>query len=57
MSNRIALATNVAPKLEALVRRAARQSDQKTAEYVRSAIVAKLRNDGHDVGAALLGQD
>jgi hypothetical protein len=57
MSNRIALTTNVTPKLVDLVHRAARQSDQKTAEYLRSAVVQKLRADGHDVAAALVPQD
>lgn len=57
MSNRVALTTNVTPKLVDLVHRAARQSDQKTAEFIRSALIQKLRSDGHDVAAALLPQD
>jgi hypothetical protein len=53
MSTRIQLTTNVAPAIVKLVQNAARQSDQKTAEYLRSAVIQKLRSDGHDVAAAL----
>jgi hypothetical protein len=55
--NRVALTTNLSPKVAKLVERAARQSDQKTAEYVRSAVVARLKADGHDLAAALAAQD
>jgi hypothetical protein len=53
MSNRIQLTTNVAPKLVDLVQRAARASDQKVAEFVRGAIVQRLKAEGHDLAAAL----
>ena len=57
MSNRVQLATNATPKLVELVHRAARQSDAKVAEYLRSALVQRLRADGFDVAAALAPQD
>jgi hypothetical protein len=58
MSNhRVALTTNVAPRIIELVKTAARQSDAKLAEYVRGAVVQRLQRDGHDVGAAWLPQD
>ena len=58
MSNRVAqLVTNASPKLADLVQRAARQTDSKVSEYMRSALVQKLRADGFDVAAALQGQD
>jgi hypothetical protein len=54
MSNRVAqLVTNASPKLADLVQRAARQTDSKISEYLRSAVVQKLRADGFDVAAAL----
>jgi hypothetical protein len=53
MSNRVALSTVAAPKLVQLVRKAARQSDAKVSEYLRSALVQKLQRDGHDVASAL----
>ena len=58
MSNRVAqLVTNASPKLADLVQRAARQTDSKISEYLRSALVQKLRADGFDVAAALQGED
>jgi hypothetical protein len=58
MSNhRIAMTTNASPRLASLVERAARATDAKVAEYMRSALVQKLRADGFDVAAALQGQD
>jgi hypothetical protein len=54
---RIALVTNTSQKLAELVRTAARQSDAKLAEYVRGAVVQRLQSEGHDVAAALQGQD
>ena len=54
MSNRVSqLVTNASPKLADLVQRAARQTDSKISEYLRSAVVQKLRADGFDVAAAL----
>jgi hypothetical protein len=55
MSNRIALTTNVSPKLVELVNRASRATDSKTAEYVRGAIVQRLKAEGHDLAAAFAG--
>ena len=58
MSNRVAqLVTNASPKLASLVQRAARQSDSKISEYLRSAVVHKLRADGFDVASVLAAQD
>jgi hypothetical protein len=57
MSNRVQLTTAAAPKLASLIQRAARQSDAKVSEYMRSALVQKLRSDGFDVAAALAAQD
>jgi hypothetical protein len=57
MSTRVQLTTVAAPKLVQLVRKAARQSDAKVSEYLRSALVQKLQRDGHDVASALAMQD
>jgi hypothetical protein len=57
MSTRVQLTTVVAPRIVTMVQRAARQSDAKPAEYVRGAIVQRLRADGFDVAAALQAQD
>jgi hypothetical protein len=54
---RVQLTTVAAPKLVQLVRKAARQSDAKVSEYLRSALVQKLQRDGHDVASALAMQD
>jgi hypothetical protein len=54
MSNlRVQLTTNVSPKLVDLVHRAARGQDQKAAEFIRGAIVQRLKAEGHDLAAAL----
>jgi hypothetical protein len=53
MSTRVQLTTNVSPQLVDLVHRAARGQDQKPAEFIRGAIVQRLKADGHDVAAAL----
>lgn len=50
---RVQMTTNVTPKLVELVHRAARQSDQKAAEFIRGAIVQRLKAEGHDLASAL----
>jgi hypothetical protein len=51
--NRVQMTTNVSPRLVEIVNRAARQTDQKTAEFIRGAIVQRLKAEGHDLAAAL----
>jgi hypothetical protein len=53
MSTRVQMTTNLSPRIVELVQRAARASDQKTAEYLRSAVVQRLKADGIDVASAL----